>query len=213
MIGGSRRRRHHSKPGPRLDPTRLRDGDGNAPIYSAPAQCARSPRHRARHRPVDVLMWASASDMRSAAGSGSGCCANSCGRSASCWRWSPIFCVSGGSCKAPLFGSAGSRCALADNPEAGGSAARPWAARRPRTAILLKARAAQAGEPVLLEGALPRPVLLLGQLVAPQRLTGRVPRPDAGGTGCAVPRNAAARPDRRRRERPGSAMHRRSGSG
>jgi hypothetical protein len=27
---------------------------------------------------------------------------------------------------------------------------------------LLKARAAQAGEPVLLEGALPRPVLLLG---------------------------------------------------
>jgi hypothetical protein len=34
---------------------------------------------------------------------------------------------------------------------------------------LLKARAAQAGQPVLLEGALPRPVLLLGQLVA-QRL-------------------------------------------
>jgi hypothetical protein len=35
---------------------------------------------------------------------------------------------------------------------------------------LLRARAAQAGEPVLLEGALPRPVLLLGQFVALQRL-------------------------------------------
>jgi hypothetical protein len=35
---------------------------------------------------------------------------------------------------------------------------------------LLKTRAAQAGQPVLLEGALPRPVLLLGQLVALQRL-------------------------------------------
>ena len=27
MIGGMRRRRHHSKPGPRLDPTRLREPD------------------------------------------------------------------------------------------------------------------------------------------------------------------------------------------
>jgi hypothetical protein len=35
---------------------------------------------------------------------------------------------------------------------------------------LLKARAAQAGQPVLLDGALPRPVLLLGQFVALQRL-------------------------------------------
>src|SRR3984893_11925530 len=75
-----------------------------------------------------------------------------------------------GCCKAPLLGSAGSGCALGDHPEAGGSAARTRAARRPRTAILLKARAAQAGQAVLLEGALPRPVLLLGQLIALQRL-------------------------------------------
>jgi hypothetical protein len=32
MIGGSRRRRHHSKPGPRLDPTRLR-GELGPPVW------------------------------------------------------------------------------------------------------------------------------------------------------------------------------------
>ena len=60
--------------------------------------------------------------------------------------------------------------ARGDRPGSRGSAARAWAARRPRTAILLEARAAQAGQTVLLEGALPRPVLLLGQLVTLQRL-------------------------------------------
>src|SRR5215472_574969 len=48
MIGGSRRRRHHSKPGPRLDPTRLRGAPSNgrlyrnreiAPVFSRVAGC------------------------------------------------------------------------------------------------------------------------------------------------------------------------------
>jgi hypothetical protein len=50
------------------------------------------------------------------------------------------------------------------------SASRARAGRRPRTAVLLKARAAQADQAVLLESALPGPVLLLGQLLALQRL-------------------------------------------
>jgi hypothetical protein len=33
MIGGSRRRRHHAKPGPRLDPTQLRGAAGNSRPY------------------------------------------------------------------------------------------------------------------------------------------------------------------------------------
>ena len=173
-------------------------------------------------------------------------------------------------CKPPLLGSAGGGCARRERPGCHGSAARARAASRPRTSILLKAGAAQAGQAVLLEGALPRPVLLLGQLVAPQgvfegdaagahggddgglathdpapgvwrrqviahcrgfrrrpferinhralpklwrpRTTGRVPPPAVGATGCGAPRNAAARPDRRRREWPASAMHRRSDS-
>ena len=49
-------------------------------------------------------------------------------------------------------------------------------ARAPRTAILLNARAAQAGQAVLLKRALPRPVLLLGQLV-PLNASSRVMRP------------------------------------
>src|SRR6516225_2175829 len=32
-VRGSRRRRHHSKPGPRLDPTRLRGAPGNGRSY------------------------------------------------------------------------------------------------------------------------------------------------------------------------------------
>src|SRR5262252_5956692 len=36
MIGGSRRRRHHSKPGPRLDPTRLRGVSSNGHPYRDP---------------------------------------------------------------------------------------------------------------------------------------------------------------------------------
>ena len=51
-----------------------------------------------------------------------------------------------------------------------GSVARARAAWAARTAILLNARGAQAGQAVLLERALPRPVLLLGQLVPLQRL-------------------------------------------
>src|SRR6202007_2105282 len=41
-----------------------------------------------------------------------------------------------------------------------------------RTEILWTARAAKAGQAVLVEGALPRPVLLLGQLIPLQRLCG-----------------------------------------
>ena len=83
---------------------------------------------------------------------------------------SPIFCGTRRSSAACLLGSAGSRCARGDRPGTRGSAARARASRRPRTAILLNARAAQARQAVLLEGALPGPVLLLGQLVALQPL-------------------------------------------
>src|SRR6516164_1008004 len=41
MIGGSRRRRHHSKPGPRLDPTRLRGAPSNGRPYRNRAMQAR----------------------------------------------------------------------------------------------------------------------------------------------------------------------------
>src|SRR5262252_7033353 len=38
--GGSRRRRHHSKPGPRLDPTRLGGEGGNTLAYPAKGRAA-----------------------------------------------------------------------------------------------------------------------------------------------------------------------------
>jgi hypothetical protein len=46
----SRRRRHHPKPGPRLDPTRLRDEGGNILIYSAARRRGRSRRSRSNWR-------------------------------------------------------------------------------------------------------------------------------------------------------------------
>src|SRR5258708_38014805 len=58
MIGGSRKRRHHSKPGPRLDPTR--PGYQTIPMLTAAVEPADAQDEdaawRAR-RPAQALVW------------------------------------------------------------------------------------------------------------------------------------------------------------